>query len=85
MEPTTGISTIAKQRSQTTTIETASKPETTVEATEIGTSEPESTTIQREASMLPKCVCMCKIVTHNLSGLTVEENVKRLIENTVID
>ena len=35
--------------------------------------------------MLPACVCTCKSATHILSGFTLEENVKRLIENTVID
>ena len=64
---------------------TTSKPEITVETTEIGTSEPETTTIQQETSMLPACVCTCKIVTHILSGFTLEENIKQLIENTMID
>ena len=31
------------------------------------------------------CICTCKIVTHILSGFTLEEDVKRLIETTVID
>ena len=35
--------------------------------------------------MLPACVSTCKIVTHILSGFTLEDNVKRLIENTMID
>ena len=83
--PITGISTITKERSQPTAIETTIKRETTVETTEIGTSEPETTTTQQETSMLPKCVCTCKIVTYNLSRFTLEENIKRLIENTVID
>jgi len=78
-------SSITAQRSQTTIIVTTIKPETTVETTEIGTSEPETTTIQQETSMLPACVCTCKIVTHILSGFTLEENVKRLIENTMVD
>ena len=60
-------------------------PETTVETTGIGTSEPETTTIQQETSMLPACVCTCKIATHILSGLTLEKNVKHLIENIVVD
>ena len=85
MVPITGISKIATQRPQTTIIETPIKPETTVETTEIGTSEPQTTTIQQETLMLPACVCRCKIVTYNLSGFTLDENIKRLIENTVID
>jgi len=48
-------------------------------------SQPETTAIQQETSMLPACVCTCKIVTHILSCFTLEENVKRLIENTVIN
>ena len=83
--PNTGILTNPTQRSQTTIIETTIKPEATVETTEIGTSEPETTTIQHETSMLPACVCTCNIATHILSGFTLEENVKYLIENTVID
>jgi hypothetical protein len=83
--PDTEISTIATQRSHTTIIETSIKPGATVETTEIGTSEPETTTIQQETSMLPARVCTCKIGTHNWSRFTLEENAKRLIENTVID
>ena len=83
--PDTEISTIATQRSHTTIIETTIKPETTVETPEIGTSEPETTTIQQETSMLPARICTCKIGTTNWSGCTLEENVKPLIENTVID
>jgi hypothetical protein len=63
--PDAEISTIATQRSHTTIIETTIKPETTVETTEIGTSEPETTTIQQETSMLPTRICACKISTHN--------------------
>ena len=66
-------------------IENTIKPETTVETTEIGTSEPETTTIQQKTSMLPACVCICKILTHILFGFTVEENIKHLIENTLIN
>jgi hypothetical protein len=78
---TNEYSSITTQRSQTTIIVTTIKPETTVETTKIGTSEPETTTIQQETSMLPACVCTCKIVTHISFGFTLEENVKRLIEN----
>jgi hypothetical protein len=78
--PNTGILTNATQRSQTTMIETSIKTEETVETTEIGTSEPETTTIQHETSVLPACVCTCKIATHILSGFTLEENVRYLIE-----
>ena len=87
MVPSTEISAITTQRSQTTTIETTIKSETTVtvETKEIGTSEQETTAIQQEASMLPACVCTCKIVTNILSGFTLDENIKRLIENTMID
>ena len=35
--------------------------------------------------MLPACVCTCKSITHILSGFSLEEDVKRLIEDTVID
>ena len=63
MVPNTGILTNPTQRSQTTMIETTIKPEATVETTELGTSEPETTTIQHETSMLPACVCTCKIAT----------------------
>ena len=35
--------------------------------------------------MFPARVYTCKIGTHNWSGFTLEENAKRLIENTVID
>jgi len=73
------------QQSPTTIIENPVKPETTVETTTISTSETETTTFQQETSILAKCVCTCKIVTHNLSGFTLEENIKRLIENTMID
>ena len=72
---------ITTQRSHTTSIVTTIKPETTIETAKTGTSEPETTTIQQETSMLPACVCMCKIVTHISFGFTLEENVKRLIEN----
>ena len=48
-------------------------------------SEPETTTIQQETSMLPTRICACKIGRHNWSGFTLEKNAKRLIENTVID
>ena len=82
---TNEYSSITTQRSQTTIIVTTIKRESTVETTKIGTSEQETTTIQQETSMLPACVCTCKIVTHILSGFTLEENVKRLIENIVID
>jgi len=82
--PNTGISTLATQRPQTTIIETTFIPETTVETTEIGTSETETTTIQQETSVLPACACTCRIATHILSRFTLEENVKRLITNTVI-
>ena len=85
MVPNTGNLTNPTQRSQTTMIETRFQPEATVEKTEIGTSEPETTKIQHETSMLPACVCTCKIATHILSGFTLEENVRYLIENTVID
>ena len=57
--PNTGISTTPTPRSQTTIIETTVKPETTVETTEICMSEPETTTIQQETSMLPACVFTC--------------------------
>jgi hypothetical protein len=30
------------------------------------------------------CVCTCIIATHILSGFTLKENIKHLIENTVI-
>ena len=83
--PNTGILTNPTQRPQTTMIETTIKPEATVETTERGTSGPETTTIQHETSILPACVCTCKIATHILSGFTLEENVRYLIENTVID
>jgi hypothetical protein len=83
--PNTGISSITTQRSQTSIIESAIKPEATVETTELCTSEPERTTIQQETSMLPACICTCKIVTYIVSGFTLEENVRRLIENTLID
>ena len=73
--PDIEMSSIATQRSHTTIIETTIKPEATVETTEIGTSEPETTTIQHETSMLFACVCTCKIATHILSGFTLEENV----------
>ena len=78
---TNEYSSITTPRSQTTIIVTTIKPETTVETTKIGTSEPETTTIRQETSMLPACVCTCKIVTYILFGFTLEENVKRLIEN----
>ena len=55
----TGISTTSTPRSQTTIIETTAKPETTVETTEMCMSEPETTTIQQETSMLPAYVCTC--------------------------
>ena len=60
-------------------IATNIKPETTVVTTEIDRSQPETTTFQQETSMLPACVCTCKILTHILSGYTLEENFKRLI------
>ena len=72
---------ITTQRSHTTSRVTTIKPETTIETAKTGTSEPETTTIQQETSMLPACVCMCKIVTHISFGFTFEENAKRLIEN----
>jgi hypothetical protein len=50
---TNEYSSITTSRSQTTIIVTTIKPETTVETTKIGTSEPEATTIQQETSMLP--------------------------------
>lgn len=42
-------------------IATNIKPETTVVTTEIDRSQPETTTFQQETSMLPACVCTCKI------------------------
>ena len=78
---TNEYSSITTPRSQTTIIVTTIKPETTVETTKIGTSEPETTTIRQETSMLPACVCTCKIVTHISFGFTLEESANRLIEN----
>ena len=38
--------------------------EATVVTTEIDMSQPETTAIHQETSMLPACVCTCKIVTY---------------------